>query len=92
VSEHQLEPQGFLDQSLTEYESASHMMPELSATTKYEIYSNEYPFLRQYDDTYYNESGFGQLTETKSFGPDLFQDMIASEYSDQVWGLSLGKR
>lgn len=48
--------------------------------------------MRDYDKDFYDESGFGHQTETKSFGPDLFQDMIASQYSDQRWDLSQGKK
>ena len=61
---------------------------ELKKERPYFIYENRYPFFRQYDDEFYNQTQFNQWTETRYFKPDMLQDCISNEYSDNKWILS----
>lgn len=54
----------------------------------YGIFNNRNPFIREYDEQYYLGSKFHNWTETRFFSPGQIQDVIASEYSDNIWSLS----
>ena len=60
----------------------------LQSKHPYMIYENKNPFIRQYDQSFLDDSNYVNWTETRFFNADQIQDCIASEYSDQSWGLA----
>lgn len=60
----------------------------LRSNVPYFVYRNENPFLRQYDEDYYQASQYTEWTETRFFQSDQLQDCILSEFSDQSWQIS----
>jgi hypothetical protein len=60
----------------------------------YVVFKNRSPFLRAYDQEFYDLTDFGTRAETKSFfKPSQIQEAVAYDYSDTSWDISeLGKR
>lgn len=57
-------------------------------SAQFQIYTNKYPLLRPFDQEYFNWKGYDQMTETKEFNYDQFQEVMASEFSDYSWAIS----
>ena len=65
---------------------------EIKSEIPYVLYENKHPFLRQYDEDYYQLTQFNKWTETRYFTPDMLQECIANEFSDEQWDLSLANK
>lgn len=67
---------------------------DLVSEYPYVLFKNRSPFLRQYDQEFYDLTDFGERAETKSFfKPSQIQEAVAYAYSDTSWDISeLGKR
>jgi hypothetical protein len=61
---------------------------EIHASIPYLVYQNKNPFMRDFDEDYYQGSEYNKWTETRFFKYSQLQECIASEYSDQFWTLS----